>query len=577
MNDAMGAADADGPTADPESSVTEVARRIFGWEGLRPGQVEAVEAVLGGADVLAVMPTGYGKSAVYQLAGHLLDGPTVVVSPLISLQVDQIKHIAEQRMSDGAVAVNSSQSAGANREAWRAIRSHEAEFLFLAPEQLARDEVVDQLATLDVSLLVIDEAHCVSSWGHDFRPDYLRLGRVAERIGSPRVLALTATASKPVRDEIVQRLAMRDPRILVHGFDRPNLTLRVMRRESRVEKAAAIERQLADLPAPGLVYVSTHAEAESLSTRLGNLGYRAAAYHAGQSAAERDRTHRAFHAGEKDVVVATSAFGMGIDKPDIRFVVHADIPDSLDDYYQQIGRAGRDGAPATAVLDYRPEDLGLQNYFGSRMPSGATVARITSALAARPNPLTVHDLAEATGLSARSITSIVETLTEAGAAIETASGIALAEGVSAEQAADSVRRSADHHRLVAQSRIALMRAYAETLHCRRQFLLGYFGEDLPHPCGNCDTCASGSAARHPYADASGATGEAGAAYASGTVVEHAEWGPGTVLSVESDRILAFFPAAGYKTLSRAVVAEGGILTVRPDPGMPSTGTGLRQE
>ena len=538
-------------------AVTDLARRVFGWDELRAGQADAVRALLDGSDVLAVMPTGYGKSAVYQLAGHLLGGTTVVVSPLISLQVDQIAHIAEQRHSDGAVAVNSTQSRAVNRQAWEAIRSHDAEFLFLSPEQLARQEVIDRLRAIGVALFVVDEAHCVSSWGYDFRPDYLRLGTIIEELGSPRVVALTATASEPVRKEIVERLRLRAPRVLVRGFDRPNLRLHVSRHESASDKAQAIERQVASLALPGLVYVATHAEAERLSERFTTLGYRAAAYHGGQPAAVRERAQDLFHAGDVDLVIATSAFGMGIDKADIRFVVHADIPDSLDDYYQQIGRAGRDGGDATTALHFRPEDLALQNRFASRAPGADTVRRLVSTLASDAGPRSVRELAVQADLSTRSVAGIVGSLLEAGAAVESEDGVALAPGVTPADASTAVRRLGDRHRMIALSRTAVMRGYAETLHCRRQFLLGYFGDELAEPCGNCDTCASGSAVRHPYAIS--ARHDSADDVSAGAVVDHLAWGTGTVLSSESDRILVFFPSVGYKTLSIALIAEGGVL------------------
>ncbi len=206
-------------------AIARVARDVFGWDPLRPGLTRAVAAVLEGRDVLGVMPTGYGKSAAYRIAGAMLPGTTLVVSPLIALQADQLAHLTETPGTRPAALVNSNQSASRIAETWERLESGELGYLFLAPEQLANDEVVDRLAAAQVSLLAVDEAHCVSSWGHDFRPDYLRLGEVAERIGRPPILALTATGSRPVREEIVERLRMRDVAILTHGFDRPNTSV----------------------------------------------------------------------------------------------------------------------------------------------------------------------------------------------------------------------------------------------------------------------------------------------------------------------------------------------------------------
>ena len=283
----------------------------------------------------------------------------------------------------------------------------EATFLFLAPEQLAKTSTVERIAALDIALFVVDEAHCVSAWGHDFRPDYLRLGEIRERLGNPTTAALTATAAPPVREEILARLRLRDPLVLVHGFDRPNIRLEVVRHHEDKEKRRAVIRQATEriaglrgsgLPGSGLpdsgtggcglVYAAKRKDTEKYAARLARNGLRAEAYHAGRTPAERESVHRRFLDGQLDVVVATTAFGMGIDKPDVRFVLHADIPESLDSYYQQLGRAGRDGAPASAVLHYRSEDLGLRRFFATHTPDEASLLAVLTVLrdAAGPGP-----------------------------------------------------------------------------------------------------------------------------------------------------------------------------------------------
>ena len=275
------------------------------------------------------MPTGYGKSAIYQVAAQYLHSatgrPAVVVSPLIALQEDQLDGLAADLGPDAAVAINSSHSDAEVEAAWQAAESGTAAFLYLAPEQLAKDTTVERLARLGVSLFVVDEAHCVSSWGHDFRPDYLGLGAVRERLGNPPAAALTATASPPVRDEIVERLGMKDPLVLVHGFDRPNISLDVVRHHGDKDKRSAVLHQVAGLArdGQGLVYAATRKDTEKYAAKLAAEGLRAEAYHAGLAAAERERIHELFLADGLDVVVATTAFGMGIDKPTVRFVVHA--------------------------------------------------------------------------------------------------------------------------------------------------------------------------------------------------------------------------------------------------------------
>lgn len=537
-----------------------VASTVYGWSGLKPGQAEAIEAVVAGRDVLAVMPTGYGKSAIYQVAAHLLDGPTLIVSPLIALQVDQVRQITEAEGEGEAVAVNSSRAAGANADAWEAVRNGEAEFLFLAPEQLAKPEVVASLADAGVSLVVIDEAHCVSSWGHDFRPDYLGLGAVIRALGHPRVLGLTATGSAPVREEIVERLGMREPRILVGGFDRPGIHLAVERHEQAREKEEAVLRSVVTAEKPGLLYVATRKDTERLADRLREEGLRTAAYHGGMAARARQEVHEAFLADGPsgfDVVVATSAFGMGVDKPNVRFVVHAAITESLDAYYQEVGRSGRDGRPASAVLHYRPEDLGLRAYFASGRPRAERVASVAAALAAAPRPVEVRALADELRLPLRAVTTIVNMLVEGGAARSGRGGVAARGSLTPERAREIVDDLVERRSRIDESRRAMVRAYAETTRCRRAVILEYFGAEAVAPCGNCDTCDRGTAYEE-QADADDAT-DATASFALDQQVRHTSWGEGRVMSIEPDRITVFFEEEGYRVLSRSAIEADGLL------------------
>jgi len=544
------------------SEVRQAAEERFGWDDLHPGQLEAITAAVNGHDVLAVMPTGYGKSAIYQVAATLIHGPTLIVSPLIALQADQVAAIAAAEDAPDAVAVNSSQSARTNTDAWEALSTRDAEYLFLSPEQLAKDDVVERLKGLGVSLFVVDEAHCVSSWGHDFRPDYLRLGDVIERLGHPTVVALTATGSPPVREEIVERLGMRDAVVLTRGFDRPNLRLEVVRHSEDKEKRRAVVEQVADLPKPGLVYVATRKDTERYAEELREHGLRAAPYHAGLKASERTATHEAFQDDALDVVVATSAFGMGIDKPNVRFVVHAAIPESIDAYYQEIGRAGRDDLPATTTLHYRAEDLGLRNFFNSGTPGQGDLARAFEAVAAADAPIRVSAVGSALDVTTRRASTLLNLLEEAGLVDSGRRGVRATASVEPAEAAALATEVAESRERIEQSRIAMMRNYAETSRCRRQFLLGYFGEDLPEPCGNCDTCSSGSAYETdaPAAATSApTTGNGGETYAPETNVRHREWGAGTVMSVEDDRITVFFEEEGYKVLSLEAIREHDLL------------------
>ncbi|MFD1721058.1 RecQ family ATP-dependent DNA helicase [Amnibacterium endophyticum] len=535
--------------------IERAAREVFGWDPLRPGIARAVADVIDGADVLGVMPTGYGKSAVYQLAGAILPGTVVVVSPLIALQADQVAGLNDREGTRPAAIVNSTVPAARTREAWERLADGSLGYLFLAPEQLANEEVVERLAAADVAVFVVDEAHCVSSWGHDFRPDYLRLGEVAGRLGGdggrPPVLALTATGSRPVREEIVQRLGMFDARILTHGFDRPNIHLSVRRYEEERDKVEAVLDDVEQLQKPGLLYVATKKGTEVFAERLAERGMRAAAYHGGLPAKRRRELHAAFHDGEYDVVVATSAFGMGIDKSDVRFVVHAAIPESVDEYYQELGRAGRDGEPAAAKLHYREEDLGLRKFFGATKPKRKELERFVAAANGRES---LKEIAEALDVTQRRAMTLANLLADARVAELSGREVRLTE-TNASKAADAALEAAEARQRIDESRLAMVRQYAETRGCRRQFVLGYFGDETSGPCGRCDTCDDGSAQR--IAESRGADDEA--PFPVDSEVRHAQWGGGRVMSVEDDRVTVFFETEGYRTLSLAAVAEHDLL------------------
>ncbi|MDQ0744780.1 ATP-dependent DNA helicase RecQ [Clavibacter sp. B3I6] len=558
------------PGPGPDDAV-RVAREAFGWDDLLDGQLRTIGPLVRGRDALVVMPTGYGKSAIYQVATVLMEGLTVVVSPLIALQADQVQNLEDAPAAPPARVINGTIRGKALEEAWATVEEPGARIVFLTPEQLARDEVVERLVARGVSLVVIDEAHCVASWGHDFRPDYLGLGGVIDALGHPPTVAMTATGSTPVRTEIEERLGLRDPFVLSSGFDRPNIRLEVRRHTEESEKRRAIVAHVGEQAQPGLVYVATRKDAEQYAEEIQAAGLRTAAYHAGLPAAERDRVQTAFHEDDVDVVVATSAFGMGIDKPTVRYVIHAAPPESVDAYYQEVGRAGRDGEPAVGILHYRAEDLGLRRFFAARTPRPASLRDVYAAVAVAgaDGPVRPAAVAERAGMSARTVGGVLHLLVDAGVLGSDRDGAYVTEELDPREAASRAKEVAEERERIEVSRLEMMRGYAETMQCRRQYLLGYFGEDSPVRCGNCDVCdrldeddaheeAMGTA------DAGEATEEATEdasddRFPPQSQVTHAEWGPGTVMSTEEDRLTVFFEKEGYRVLSRKLVEDGDLL------------------
>src|SRR4051794_34222409 len=463
--------------------IRRVGREALGFDELRPGQAEVVEAVLAGRDALAVMATGYGKSAIYQIAGLLLDGPTLVVSPLIALQREQVERLDDGRLG-GAAAVSSAVRESERDEALADAREDRLEFLFMSPEQLANPDVLAEVAEAAPSLMVVDEAHCISEWGHDFRPDYLRLGAVAGQIGRPTVLALTATAAPPVREEIVDRLGLRDPLVQVSGFDRPNLWFGVERFYDEHAKQQRMVERVRELAKPGIVYTATRKDAERLAEVFADAGIEATAYHGGMKSSLRDEVQAAFAADELDVIVATTAFGMGIDKPNVRFVVHHAVAESIDSYWQEVGRAGRDGEPATALLLYRSEDLGLRKFFsGSGQVGHDQLETVATLVDLAAEPVDASELKDATDLSESKLLTALGRLEDVGAVEVRPDGSVAATGDLGEEAVDAAARVQADRETFDRSRLEMMRAYAELSGaCRRVFLLSYFGEATAGPC-----------------------------------------------------------------------------------------------
>ena len=520
--------------------IEELARQRLGFARLRPGQLRAVEALADGRDVLAVLPTGGGKSAIYELAGLLRAGPTVVVSPLIALQDDQLAHL--QAAGLPAIVLNSQQSAGARAAALLAS-CDSGTFVFLSPEQLMNEQTRQALQRARLGLFVVDEAHLISQWGHDFRPDYMLLGAQAEAAGAPVRLALTATAAPPVRQEIIRRLGLRDPVVVIGDFDRPHIQLSVHRARTVSDKEHELVRSAGGLAGSGIVYAATHASAQAAHDTLAAAGEQVTLYYAGLSGRKRHEAMTAFLAGSARIIAATVAFGMGIDKPDVRWVLHFDPPPSLDAYYQELGRAGRDDKPSHARLLYRYEDFETARHLTARGVSGSAVARAGAALAA-------HEGIEP---GTRQQTAALVRLADLGAATWRADGeVCWSGAMNVAEALAASEAETERENEIERTRLTMMRRYAEHTGCRRSFLLSYFGQDYPGPCGNCD---------NDLAHAEMASADV--PFAVGARVVSERWGEGTVQRYDGDHVTVLFDEHGYRELLVPLVLERGLLRLAP--------------
>jgi ATP-dependent DNA helicase RecQ len=473
--------------------------KYFGFREFLESQEEVIDAILSGADALVVMPTGGGKSLCYQLPALMLEGTTLVVSPLIALMKDQVD--ALQRRGIAATLINSSIPPNEQQERIRALGRGDFKLVYIAPERFRSRSFVDALGQATIALFAVDEAHCLSMWGHDFRPDYFRLNLILEKLGRPQVAAFTATATPEVRGDILTHLALRDPHTFVAGFARPNLKLVVRQVAGEGEKHARL-RELVREQKTGIVYCATRKRVESVAETLQDAGVSSILYHAGMGEEERERAQNAFMRGEKDIVVATNAFGMGIDRADIRFVAHFEVPGSIEAYYQEAGRAGRDGEAATCELFFNYADTRVQEFFleGSN-PSPAFIVETYEML--RREADEKHELQ----LSLKEMATGLETDNN-DMALNSALHILDREGYidrfdipgrrvrgtrllkpdvsGAQLKLDTAKLREKERRDREKLKTMIDFAYARA--CRQQAILHYFGETEAEPCGNCDIC-----------------------------------------------------------------------------------------
>src|SRR5947207_559450 len=391
--------------------LSEALKEHFGYEGFRKGQEAIVRSVLSGRPTIAILPTGGGKSLCYQLPALLLDGTTVVISPLVALMKDQVDAMRARGIA--ATFVNSSLAESERQERQGAVRRGEYRLVYVAPERFRSPSFLSAMAGLTVPLLAVDEAHCISAWGHDFRPEYQQLARAREQLRAERVLALTATATPEVRRDIADALELREPRVFVAGFDRPNLFIEVLRVSGDNDKLGRLVA-LSRSGGPGIVYAATRKNVEKVVGVLRASEIDAVGYHAGMGDAERTAVQERFVRGEARVIVATNAFGMGVDKADIRFVAHFDVPRSLEAYYQEIGRAGRDGGESYALLLFNFADVMMQRrMIEAGRPSRELVERVWEE-ARRILQGSIEELARASGQTASEIQGAIRLLESAG-------------------------------------------------------------------------------------------------------------------------------------------------------------------
>jgi ATP-dependent DNA helicase RecQ len=547
------------------NTITKLLRSVFGMERLRDGQQRVIDSVLDGKDTLAIMPTGSGKSLCYQIPAKILKGTTIVVSPLISLMKDQLEKL--EQLGVRAVQVNSTLSADEESAALEGIGDGSTEIVFCTPERLSVPAFLAVLKKVEIALVVIDEAHCISQWGHDFRPAYLEMAASIDALGRPPVLALTATATDDVVEDIARQLGRPRLNIVNTGIYRPNLHYNVVQVVNAREKIGAALRIVRDSNGCGIIYAATVKAAEEMLEALREAGESATLYHGKLPARERKENQDLFMEGERRIMVATNAFGMGIDKSDTRFVIHLQVPANLEAYYQESGRAGRDGKDAWCTLLFLQDDKRIQQFFlVKHYPDAAELAAVYEAVAelAGEGPVTFERIDDALEELAASKIKICLKLLKDGCLLRQNRSLAYTMGKAERSPALFDELAQVYAQKQERDREALeqMVSYAVSGFCRWKVLLDYFGDAVPgfEKCCRCDNCLNPPAAlelepirddefdREPDAPAPAPLFDIGAK------VRVPKYDVGTVQAVAGDEITIEFPDHTSRTFMADFVA-----------------------